>query len=268
MYDFDMFERDSDSGIPREHSVTWLETNRSVLHMKVLRCLLMFAVIVPVWGMSITSTSFCDPVQTTSNVLGSTSCSGPNGDPAAGATVSLSLLDNGFTFSLFTYANVTTGSANAAASVTASLWTPGPLRPGFAVLSCGSSYLSNCFNVTEFGDGFASVRFSFQSVGCQDFGCLYAPPAVIEPVELGQEFQFNASVASSAATFGVGEGSADGVTVDFFEDDGITPVAVTESPEPCALSLFEFGVLALLYRTLSAHIAESTPPDRPDNQRF
>ena len=118
-------------------------------------------------------------------------------------------------------------------------------------MSCGQS-LNNCATVSFFGDFLGSFSFSFESVGCAGLGCLFGPPAPFEQIELGEAFEFNASAFANATTFGLpcfGLGSAvasGGYTFEFFEDDGTTPVAVSELPKPGPISLLAIDLLALL----------------------
>jgi hypothetical protein len=150
---------------------------------------------------------------------------------------------------------VAVGNSSADASITAFLETLGPLRAGYISVTC--PYLQ-C-SVSDGGAASGSFTFSVGSVSggnCGATSCL-SPP--LEPIELGQSFEFNATALAGAYSGGLAAGSGEGdgaaqatYTVEFFEANGVTPVAVSETPEPGSLALLAAGSLWLLKRRVTA----------------
>jgi uncharacterized protein (TIGR03382 family) len=76
---------------------------------------------------------------------------------------------------------------------------------------------------------------------------------------LGEALQFSADATATAdsgglaSTSGEGDGAANATyIVEFFEANGVTPVAVSEIPEPASLALAVVGLLWLLRRGITA----------------
>jgi hypothetical protein len=81
----------------------------------------------------------------------------------------------------------------------------------------------------------------------------------LQPIELGETYQFTADANSLAYSGGLASGQGEGegaakvtYTVEFFEADGITPVGVSEAPEPRTWALVAIGVAWLLRRGITA----------------
>jgi len=111
--------------------------------------------------------------------------------------------------------------------------------------------------VSDGGAASGSFSYSVESVSgenCGSTNCLMPP---LQPIELGEAFEFSASASASAqsggfaADFGVGDGAANATySVEFFEANGVTPVGVSETPEPASAALAIVGLLWLLRRAI------------------
>jgi hypothetical protein len=232
---------------------------RASLRMRSLRFILLFFApfLLPVWAASISVSTLCDPLQTSPspqpNTPGSSVCNSFNGNngASAGASATFSLAPDGFTFSLSTSAisnTLSSGDASATASIAALLETAGPSRAGYVSITC--PYLQCA--VTDGGAAGGSFAFSIGSIAggnCGPTNCANPP---LESIELGEALQFTATAIASATSGGLaaGSGEGDGVaiasyTVEFFEANGVTPVAVSETPEPCSAALMGGGLMWL-----------------------
>jgi hypothetical protein len=229
------------------------------LQTRFLRFALAFASFLgPIWASTINASTSCvtptqswAPFEQSGTSLCTSMGSDQTGTASAQAAASLSLSTDGFTFSVSTYAgaNSTVAAYNgaraaAAASVSDWLTTSGPLRPGIVEMIPVQLVGSHG------GAGESQVNFSFGLVNgaCVDLFCT-GPTILAEPIELGEAFQFNASAsATGQSSFfqGMGDSAANAsYTFEFFEADGVTPVAVTETPEPRALILAAIGLSGL-----------------------
>jgi hypothetical protein len=232
---------------------------RKSLCMRSLRLFSLFFVtfLLPGWAASINVSTLCDPLPTSPslqpNSPGSSVCnsfSGNNG-ASAGASATFSLAPDGFAFSLSTSAisnTLSAGDASATASITAFLETAGPLRAGYVSITC--PYLACA--VTDGGAAGGSFAFSIGSIAggsCGPTNCANPP---LESIELGETLQFTAAAIASATSGGLatGSGEGDGVanasyTVEFFEANGVTPVALSETPEPGSAAVMGGGLVWL-----------------------
>jgi len=229
------------------------------LRMRSLRFILLFFApfLLPVWAASISVSTLCDPLPTSPspqpNTPGSSSCNSFNGNngASAGAAATFSLAPDGFTFSLSTSAisnTLSSGDASASASIAELLETAGPLRAGYVAITC--PYLQ-C-TVTDGGAASGSFAFSIGSISGGNCGATNCTNPPLESIELGETLQFTATALAGATSGGlaVGSGEGDGVanatyTVEFFEANGVTPVAVSETPEPGSLALMGGGLMWL-----------------------
>ena len=103
------------------------------------------------------------------------------------------------------------------------------------------------------------------SVGCGvSDDQFYCPLGYEEPFKLGEPFQFGVTVKADGPGCGLcdtGDGSAalTGVTVTFYEVNGVTPVSVFEVDPPVATAesgtslMIAIGLLALFTRRLFLH---------------
>lgn len=147
-------------------------------------------------------------------------------------------------------------SAMASGSVNLELSTPGPVRDGYLEL-----YVTQSFTDQYEGRGGLSVQVGSYSASCSivDFfdceGILPSQSSAAAnpiPFTLGETFRFSASVGSSAfctpidgeCFFNFGTESDVPIYARFFENDGVTPVAVSDPvvPEPASAWM---GLVAL-----------------------
>lgn len=228
--------------------------------MRSLRFILLFFTpfLLPSWAASISVSTLCDPLPTNlqPNAPGSSSCNSfiGNSGASAAASASFSLEPDGFTFSLSTSAisnTLLSGDASASAAISASLDTAGPLRAGYVSITCP---LLGC-TVTDGGAAGGSFAFSVGSVAGGSCGITNCASVPLQPFELGEAVQFSATAIAAATSGGlaIGSGEGDGTAQDtysleFFEANGVTPVGVSETPEPSSLALAAVGLLWLLKR--------------------
>lgn len=203
-------------------------------------------------------------------VSGTTSCSeaASNGaDVSANSTATYSLEGNQMyaafaqrdsaSFEHTTGIGQSSGGATASGSVHLELSTPGPVRGGYLEL-----YVLESIPDRYLGEGELSVRVGSYSASCSIinlFDCSGILPSESSavanqiPFTLGEAFTFSAVLRSSTfcglddgeCYFGFGNGDDVPVYAQFFESDGVTPVAVSDPvpvPEPASAWM---GLVAL-----------------------
>jgi hypothetical protein len=141
------------------------------------------------------------------------------------------------------------GSASAAVSFSDTPQTIGPVRPGWIVYSV---------QATGGGvDGAASteVQFGPYSDSASKEGPEPFPPGTcftdyLAPFTLGEYFDVSLTAFAFIEGGDIGEDQvSSSVTFSLFESDGVTPVAIQESPEPTSLLLAGLGLMALFGAT-------------------
>ncbi len=186
------------------------------------------------------------------------------GDGYANATASVtySVAGNDFNSTLSASANATppglfvgSTSATANASLSVELYTAGPLRTGVLEIVKGGNFAG----VTG-GNGIGSTQYSLSptglAAGCAGAICFNDP--LLQPITLGTTFQFNEDMnftenGSDLSGPASGFGSTQ-LTFLFFEADGVTPVQVSEAPEPAAYGLVAIGIAGVLFGSRRAKI--------------
>ena len=150
------------------------------------------------------------------------------------------------------------GGADVTASGSLSLITTGPLRSGFVIITGGLSGSQGFDPLT----GTLGVTLGALNGNCTFFlglippgapcGCLVplAAGSLKLPFQLGQSFlfseNFHLTAASDQSTSNIESGMATiGMRFQLFEVDGVTPVAVSATPEPAEVSLFCAGLIVL-----------------------
>jgi hypothetical protein len=201
-------------------------------------------------GQSATSVS-----DSSSCEIGNLSLGGP-GDGYANASASVAYAVAGNRFDSTVSASADTvppglflgsASATADASLSVELYTTGPVRQGVLEVLTGGNFAG----VTG-GDGTGSTEYSLSptgiAAGCTGALCFNDP--LLQPILLGTTFQFNEDmqfaeagnyISGAASGFGTSE-----LTFLFFEAGGVTPVLVSEAPEPCSCPLLAIGVLSVV----------------------
>lgn len=125
------------------------------------------------------------------------------------------------------------------------------MRPGYELFSAA-------LFASWGGEGTASSSVSLGLYNCvvdqpNEDSCLGINKLL--PVELGEPIQFSATATAEAPAFPLDNNDAEaalgnynnGVSAEFFEADGVTPVAVfLVTPEPGSLALVGLGLLGLL----------------------
>jgi hypothetical protein len=239
-----------------------------------------FSALLPLYSASISVSTYCDPLTMQTDTGTSSTCSGsaPDGSlhgtnyvsvAQAQASASFTLLPDGFTFSASAHGESYSQNpelqpsdvdANATATITDTIGTPGPVRAGFIEYSC--SYI--CWGNTNGGAGSGSALVTVGSVGCGvSDDQFYCPLGYEEPFTLGEPFQFGVTVKAdgpgcSLCDTGDGSAALTGVTVTFYEADGVTPVSILDAdppvatPEPGTSLLITIGLLTLFTRILFA----------------
>jgi PEP-CTERM motif-containing protein len=181
---------------------------------------------------------------------------GPGGGYAnATASVTYSVVGNDFNSTVSAAANAVppglfqgSTSATADASLSVGLYTAGPVRAGFLEVLTGGNFAG----VTG-GDGIGTTQWALSpfgvAAGCTGAFCFSDP--LLQPFLLGTAFQFNENMdftelgnelSGPASGFGTTQ-----LTFLFFEADGVTPVQVSEAPEPAAYGLLGIGMLGVVF---------------------
>jgi hypothetical protein len=160
---------------------------------------------------------------------------------SAGVSYRFTLELNGFTFETFTQASSTpSGSAYSQSTFADAYVTAGPVRPGYVI----GPFFSD-------GSRYGGREIGYVSINGQTLSAF--GPTHQFPILLGTVIPV--SVYASAQSL-----SDDGtpsfvdlqtiLSLQFFESDGLTPVAISEAPEPGTATLLSFGILALPLLTL------------------
>lgn len=260
--------------------------------MRVLHfALVVFSALLPLYGASISVSTYCDPLTTQTDTGISSTCSGTPPDGTVGgvqeysiaqaqASASFMLLSDGFTFSASAhgisysqgYLQPPDVDANATATITDTIYIAGPVRPGFVELTCTGSIF--CFSSYDGGAGGGAAFITLGSLGtCEGYEeQLYCAVGLERPIELGEPFQLSVKVEADGpgcAECDTGDGAAalSGITATFYEANGTTPVSVFEAdppvatPEPGTSLLIAIGLLGLFTQRLfaSRYVERSSP---------
>lgn len=182
------------------------------------------------------------------------------GDDSSGNEFDVQFNQGAFGSAPGIYNDVT--SASATATISLELTTTGPVRPGYvAVINKGLSggqydgTGSLGINIGNYQVASCSI-FDAQTGLCgglpKDLTLAEAGGYTPMPITLGESLSFGETQTVGAEGDPVdGEGSAEFssvIALEFFDSDGKTPVAVTEStvPEPISAAMFALGGLLLL----------------------
>lgn len=164
------------------------------------------------------------------------------------------------------------GSAAASGNINLALSTPGPVRDGYLELYVTSSGVDRYL-----GEGELSVQVGSYSASCSIidvFGCNGILPSESSaaanpiPFTLGETFMFSAGLSSSTfcgwidgeCYFGFGTGGSVPVYAQFFESDGVTPVAVSDPvtvPEPASAWMGLVALALILCIKLTASVVRA-----------
>lgn len=259
--------------------------------MKIVLGLALFLTALPAVGSSVTAS--CDPPGPTIVGTFTAQCSGQgtnNAQSNASVSINLQLAANPADFSLLntaqtTSANFTLQSPIGGISVSAAtsirfdeyLTTAGPVRPGYVIIQ---AFSPNTLAVDGSG---GQVVFNFPAnsagteVGCsvqdgQECVPSNATIAALHPlnaISLGVPVELTAqgSLTSSAYNFPTENTTFGGVygryEFRFVEADGVTPVAVSETPEPSTVLLLGAPLLAVLARKKKVKSGEKASDTEP-----
>ena len=136
------------------------------------------------------------------------------------------------------------------------LFTAGPMRPGFMAVAVND--LTGLNSADGFGEADVSASAQFGSAcefSVNDFGSSGNCTGLM-PVELGTAFTFQVGLsADSSAAVGLSSGASVQLTasIEMFEADGFTSVALLDSPEPAGglLCCVGLGLLGAIRKVMS-----------------
>lgn len=234
--------------------------------MRIISCL--FCIVSVALPASVTLTTTCSSSSQT--VTGGSSCRLSDGVGYGEAQASGSFAISGNTLTVNAYVNASAApgtpppaqfyapfSASSTVAIAADLYTTGPLRQGYVVMS-GTS------QTTDGGVGGGNVSYSIGSALSLDCPvnriCSNGQYPNLMPIELGTSFTFsNVTTASGQSDIVEFQGDGLALTADtftFFEADGVTPVSVFDA-DPTAVP--EAGSCSLLFVSFASLVGILRP---------